>query len=260
MVGLLPADALRWRWAAASQIGTSHVKLGTRKQDSYSCFVADHESHPICAIASDGAGSAEFGGEGASLLCRTLTVALRTHFRAFENLPSDEALWEWVDRARDTIALAAHRQSAERRDFAATLVLLIANQEQGIVAHIGDGAVVGRDPDGTLQALSCPETGEYASTTYFVTDDPAPRLRLSRFTGTYDGYAVFTDGIEALALDLQEMTPHEPFFRPMFTPLDALPTIGKCKELSGALTNFLANGRICERTDDDKTLILISRR
>lgn len=260
MVGLSLVDEMRWRWVAASQIGTSHIKLGTRKQDAFACFVADGTAHPICAIVCDGAGSAEFGGEGASLVCRIISVALRSHFRTSTALPSDEIVWGWLDLARDTLALVAERQSAQRRAFASTLVLLIADDNQLLIAHIGDGAVVARERTGVWQALSCPENGEYASTTYFVTDDPAPRLRISRFDGDYDGYALFSDGIEGLALDLQAMTAHEPFFRTMLNPLDALEPPGKSKELSVALAGFLASPRVCDRTDDDKTLILISRR
>ena len=259
MVGQSLAEEVRWRWATASQIGTSHVKLGTRKQDAFACFIAGGATRPICAIVCDGAGSAELGGEGASLVCRTLSVALRSHFRTSLELPSDETVWGWLDLARDTLAIAAERQSAQRRAFASTLVLLVAGADELLIAHVGDGAVVARERTGTWQALSCPENGEYASTTYFVTDEPAPRLRISRFAGDYDAFALFSDGIEGLALDLQAMTPHEPFFRTMLNPLDALQPSGKSKELSAALTGFLASPRVCERTDDDKTLVLISR-
>ncbi len=44
----------------------------------------------------------------------------------------------------------------------------------------------------------------------------------------------------------------------MMTPLDQTPTAGKSLSLSAALADFLGSERVCERTDDDKSLILIS--
>jgi hypothetical protein len=223
------------------------------------CFCAG-EDGALCAIVCDGAGSAEHGGEGASIICRALADGTRRYFRQVTSLPDDDIIWSWVDTARDRIGMAAEKRGKTRRAFAATLVMLIATRHAVVTVHVGDGAVVARLSDQTWQTLSPPENGEYASMTYFVTDDPAPRLRISRFADTFTGFAVFSDGIEDLGLDHRTDAPHVPFFKNMLTPLDKAEGEGKSAQLSSALTAFLNGPRVCDKTDDDKTLLLISGR
>ncbi len=224
------------------------------------CFRASEEGRAICAIVCDGAGSAEYGGEGASLVCRTLAVSLRQHFRHMAVLPNDDDIWSWIDLARDRLSLAAETRAKPRRAFASTLVMLVATGESVLTVHVGDGAVVGRDRGELWQTLSVPENGEYASMTYFLTEDPGPQVRISRSTGAYTGFAVFSDGIENLVLDQRLNEPHAPFFRTMMQPLDSAIEEGRNVRLSAALAAFLSSPRVCEKTDDDKTLLLISSR
>ena len=183
------------------------------------CFLAG--DGVLCAIVCDGAGSADHGGEGASIVCRTFTQCLRQHFREHAELPGNDEIWSWIDTARDRLGIAADRLGKSRRAFASTLVMLVATNDDNIVAHIGDGAVVARRGD-AWETLSPPENGEYAAMTFFVTDDPAPRLRFSRFSGSYTGFAVFSDGIEHIALDQRIDAPHGPFFKSMLAPLDKM--------------------------------------
>jgi hypothetical protein len=180
--------------------------------------------------------------------------------RACDELPTDEDIWGWIDLARDRLAVAAERRATRRQAFASTLVLLAATEDSLLIVHVGDRAVVAREKGAAWDVLSWPENGEYASTTYFLTDDPAPKVRICRLAADFDAYAVFSDGIENLALDQKAMIPHEPFFRSMMTPLDAVADMGKSAGLSEALANFLNSKRVCERTDDDKSLILASAR
>ena len=200
------------------------------------------------------------GGEGASVVCRTLSAAIRNHFRRTTELPTDNDIWEWIDQARDRISFAAKSRDTEPRAFASTLVLLMAQTGVQLAVHIGDGAIVGRDEAGMWQTLSWPENGEYASTTYFVTDDPAPKTRISRYSYIMNGFAIFSDGIEDLALDLLANEPHAPFFNTMIAEIDKLVKNGRDVALSKALGSFLAGSRVCDKTDDDKSLILVSAR
>lgn len=224
------------------------------------CFGAGDDGRALCAIVCDGAGSAEYGGEGASVICHTMAVALRQYFKRNQELPGDDDIWSWVDTARDRISLAAEKRGKTPRAFAATLVMLLATKDAVLAGHVGDGAVVARAADQSWLTLSPPENGEYVSMTYFVTDDPSPRLRISRLADAYTGFAVFSDGIEHLALDYRTDAPHAPFFRSMLDPLDKDAGNGKSAKLSAALAAFLAGPRVCEKTDDDKTLLLISAR
>lgn len=244
-----------WRWAAASEVGTSHIQNGDRLQDAYAVSVMRGDS--IFAVVSDGAGSAEFGAFGAWLVCRTLKVLFRDWFRDNADLPSDELLADWIDEVRDRIAAVAESRDRKPRQFASTLAAVVSTPDETLTLHIGDSAVVGRRAE-DWDVLCWPENGEYASTTYFVTDDPEPRLSIARCAREHDAFALFSDGIGDLALSHQDQTASPQFFNPMLRPVDAAPGTGRLPELSAKLGTYLAGQAICERTDDDKTLILIS--
>lgn len=213
----------------------------------------------LCAIVCDGAGSAEHGGEGASVVAHTMSRRLREHAQDSLTLPEDDQIWSWVDEARDRLAIAAERRSTTPRSFASTMVMVVYARGEIVTAHVGDGAIVARS-DMEWTTLSPPESGPYAATTYFVTDDPAPRLRIGRHEGDWTGLALFSDGIENLVLDYQTDAPHAPFFNSMIAPIDAVSTPGKDAKLSAALAGFLRSPKVCDKTDDDKTLLLLSAR
>jgi hypothetical protein len=139
------------------------------------------------------------------------------------------------------------------------LATIVVTPNEVVTLHIGDSAIVGRK-GGEWDVLCWPENGEYASSTYFVTDDPEPRLNIIRHPIEHDAFALFSDGVGDLALSHMEQAAHPQFFNPMMRPVDAALGKGRLVELSDKLATYLAGPSVCERTDDDKTLILISGR
>lgn len=127
-----------------------------------------------------------------------------------------------------------------------------------MVMHVDDGAAVLR-VDGEWGVPSWPANGEYASTTYFITDEPAPQLRLTRVAARPDAIAIFSDGLERLALKFSEGRAFAPFFEGIFKPVWNSKALGQDIKLSTTLKAYLNNPVINERTDDDKSLILASR-
>jgi hypothetical protein len=69
--------------------------------------------------------------------------------------------------------------------------------------------------------------------------------------------ALLTDGLQMLALNYSEGRVHDPFFRPMFNLLRDSET---GETLEQPLIVFLDSKRVNDRTDDDKTLFLATRR
>ena len=244
-----------WRWASASVIGTSHIQNDGRLEDAYA--VSELDNGCIFAVVSDGAGSAKFGAFGAWLTCRFLTVKFREWMQENPELPSDECLAGWLDELRDRIFAIANRRGTVSRQFAATLAAILIAPDKTLTLHIGDSAVVGRK-NGKWDVLCWPENGEYASSTYFVTDDPGPRLNITRDQREHDAFALFSDGVGDLALSDLDQAAHPRFFDPMLRPVDTASGEGRLVELSVKLATYLASPLVCERTDDDKTLILIS--
>lgn len=252
---------MSWKWAAASARGTSHEKSGTRLQDAKFCFAPTPALSPFVAVVSDGAGSASFGGQGASLLCRSVSQHARRFFASSSSLPSTVELEDWVDSARDQITVVANRRQIPVREFAATMVLAIAGPNEVVIAHIGDGCVVVRDrATNEWLAPSWPQHGEYASTTFFITDTDL-RLRITREPISSTAVAMFTDGIERLVLDMSASRPFGQFFDSVIRPLDLSESgLGKDRTLSAQLKAYLSGSTINARTDDDKTLVLAARR
>ena len=111
----------------------------------------------------------------------------------------------------------------------------------------------------TFSVVFWPDSGEYTNSTYFITDESALNsLRINKVTTAINEIALFSDGLQHLALSYESKTPHSPFFEPMFAILrDKKDT--NCDYLDQQLTHFLKSDSINARTDDDKTLILATR-
>ncbi|PKA43202.1 protein phosphatase 2C domain-containing protein [Rhizobium sullae] len=248
-----------WRWAGARSIGTSHIKNNTPCQD-YACareFLTS-DSSVMVAIVSDGAGSASLAEFGSRTVCIAFLKACRQFLVRSSLAELDEdVVWDWIDAVREAINHKAKAANARPRDFAATLVAVLVGDRTSIVIHIGDGAaVIRRAETEEWEVPSWPYQGEYASTTSFVTDDPQPRLEVVVVEGQIAEFAVFSDGIERLVLDHVNKTAHGPFFNRMLAPLKVSSARSVDKELSNALRVYLDSPNVCERTDDDKSLIL----
>lgn len=174
-----------------------------------------------------------------------------------EAAPDDATLNDWIDELRDRISAAADRRNTSPRQFAATLAALLVSLSEILALHIGDSAIVGRRAL-EWDAICWPENGEYASTTFFLTDDPVPRLNIVRQERQHDAFALFSDGVGEIGLSISTGRAHPGFFDPMMRPVDSASGAGKLPELSRKLQNYLAGPSVCERTDDDKTLVLLS--
>jgi hypothetical protein len=245
-----------WRWAAASAIGTGHISAGTRLQDAYAVEALNEDA--VFAIVCDGAGSAQCGAEGAWVVCRHFKVRFRDWFKGQSAMPSNEILHGWLDEVRYTLEQAATVRNLTQRDFACTLMLLAASGEEFVAMQIGDSSLVGQT--GSQWDVICwPQNGEYASSTYFVTDDPEPRPEIVRASNGYSAFALFSDGVGDLALSHLDQAAHEKFFNPMMRPVERIAVGGRLVELSGQLKQYLASEKVNAKTDDDKTLILLSR-
>ncbi|KQN01454.1 PP2C family serine/threonine-protein phosphatase [Sphingomonas sp. Leaf25] len=247
-----------WTWAAASRRGTAHVTTGDGLQDAYRVLTV---AGFIIAIACDGAGSTRYGRLGAVIATRVLSRRAAKWVGRHRRLPSPVMMEMWVAEVRLAIFVHADRRGCAMGAFAATLVLAISNGISTLTAHVGDGAVVAQCAGfNEIIALSWPESGQYASTTFFLTDD-AVRLRIGIVTDiAVDRVAVLTDGLERLALDFAGKAAHAPFFRSIFGPVASSICVGRNQRLSAQLADFLSSDSVNARTDDDKTLVVAALR
>lgn len=247
-----------WKFAAASVIGTSHQKSPEGVcQDSHAAAYLEGASAFI-GIVSDGAGSAPHAHIGSRLTC---DIILHEAAAADPRALFTEA-WarDTVEKLRHVIAEEAYRAELSPRDFACTMLVAIISNKQSSFWQVGDGAICVREAES--EEYGCvfwPEKGDYANVTFFVTD---LRAQEETYVACHEKeiveVALFSDGIERLALDFVTREAHTGFFSGLFPHLRNLPE-GHSPELAKQIEDFLGSERVNERTDDDKTLILASR-
>jgi len=103
---------------------------------------------------------------------------------------------------------------------------------------------------------SWPYHGEYEAMTSFVTDDPPLKLTVSQLPIRIDRFALFSDGIERLVLDFTQKNAYATFFDRVTKPLESSITGGFDCQLANSLQSYLSGESVCNRTDDDKSLII----
>jgi hypothetical protein len=248
-----------WKILAGSAVGTSHERLGESCQDYAQATIAEATPRVLVAACADGAGSASHAGLGARIACRGLIRAAAERLRdglAVSQIDSRQML-RWHAQVRGCLSLEASLLNRDVRDFACTLLTAIVGEEGAVFSQIGDGAIVYRQ-GGDFKTAFWPQTGEYANTTFFLTgQDFEERLAFRAITQRIDEIALLTDGLQPLALHYSSHSVHAPFFEPMFEQLQRAPDT---QALEAPLADFLQSKPVNDRIDDDKTLVLATRR
>ena len=266
----------RWRTIAASVAGTAHTRTGEPCADASVVRVLKGRTGGslLVAVAADGAGSSPRAREGARLACQAIVDETRRWVdrppRRARGGPSGgkkphdlrsfarEDVARFVEQARGRLVAAARREAQDERDFSCTLLVALVDEHAAVFFQIGDGAIVYQAEDGRYVPALWPQSGEYANCTWFVTDpDAARRVQAARARGVHE-VALFTDGLQGLALHFVSRAAHGPFFAPMFARLRGAGAM-RPRGLSSELRLFLDSPAVNQRTDDDKTLVLATR-
>jgi len=171
-------------------------------------------------------------------------------------LVGDPSIWPPAIRgafeaARGSIVDHARRQGSAPADFATTLQVVLLGQTACCYGRVGDGAGVGR-VDGALVPLAPAPDNGYANETRFLTSaqsDPEVFFRADHVSDC----AVFTDGLQHLAMQLAQWKPHDPFFNPLF---DFVRTSADASSAEDSLNELLEDDRVDRRTDDDRALVI----
>jgi hypothetical protein len=250
-----------WRVVAASSLGASHLKTEAPCQDAHAWDLTQ-DNQTIVLVAADGAGSASHSDTGSQLATSEILDSIRSFFDDGKDLSqvTREVANEWLRNAAERISERAKVDDLPVREYACTLLAAIVSSTHTCFIQVGDGAIVIRPRGDDWAYVFWPQHGEYINTTVFITDPAAvENFEFSCQAGFVDEVAAFTDGIEALVLHYATQTVHAPFFDQMFKPVRALEHSGFNEGMSAKLEAYLSSPLICDRTDDDKTLLLASR-
>ncbi|WP_309889744.1 PP2C family serine/threonine-protein phosphatase [Archangium sp.] len=247
-----------WRLLQQSLEGTSHRRSATPCQDSCAARVTSpgRESFLVVACA-DGAGSAGLSQEGSALACRRfLEVACEALAREGARAVSDpEVIRGWYRQVLQSLVEEAARREVLPRELACTLLTAVVGEHGAVFAQVGDGAIVVRQGEDYVP-IFWPQVGQYANSTWFLTSRDMQEVLEVRCGEPVDELALFTDGLQMLALHFASRSAHRPFFEPLFTTLRVA---SNPEELGGPLRAFLDSPAVNERTEDDKTLVLAIR-
>lgn len=249
-----------WKFINTSVIGSSHLHDNKPCQD-YNLVeeVYINKEKYLIALVSDGAGSAKKSEIGSKVTCQRMRSFIKTCLK-FKRPLNKEDVEIWVKSLRKILNKLAERKSLSLNDFACTIVGAILGKEQNIFFQIGDGAIViSSQTEAELEVVFWPKTGDYINTTYFVTERNAlSHLEVKIVNTPINTIALFSDGLQNLALSFAQQKVHTPFFKPMFEQLKKYPA-QKIRDLKNPLEYFLNSNSVNERTDDDKTLVLAVR-
>ncbi|MBC7526204.1 MAG: protein phosphatase 2C domain-containing protein [Chthonomonadaceae bacterium] len=248
-----------WKTVGVSVKGTGHIRAGLPCQDAHQVSVLPGER--LVAAVGDGAGSASRSEEGAMLAVSAAHIWLNSLPKNLSEMSEEklrETLTAPLNHALGALERQAEAEELPLREFATTLLIAFATPDYVAAAQIGDGAIVLRDANGDLHALTTPQNGEHANeTTFLVSAGALETAQVYLWRGEVTHLALFTDGLQHLALKLPEAIPHAPFFTPLLQFVSKADEIGEV-EAQSQLENFLRSPRITDRTDDDLTLVLAS--
>lgn len=252
-----------WRTACASVIGTSHVKTSSPCQDAGGCTVvrAVDGTEVLVAAVSDGAGTAPRSEAGSELAVSRFLNAFAEAAISDPQLQSidQEFAERWLEFVQEAIARLADTDGRPISDYACTILGAVISTHGASYLQIGDGAIiVATEEPGEYNWIFWPQHGEYANSTYFLTQDTASEALMFEPGPSVQQIAIFSDGIERLVLDMAARTVHSPAFRPIFHWLAGTAPDG-AQEAGQALASYLSSDHVNSRTDDDKTLVMATR-
>lgn len=216
-------------------------------------------------IVSDGLGSAAHSDVAAEIVCDVVMAGVFAHQeRNPDDPPIADQINGWMELAIAEMVARAMTLDVPSAEFACTLLLAAVCPAWSCFAQVGDGAIVfaTRDTSDEWQWVFWPEGGEeYINETACIRPGfPLPELKIKSGITDVDEIAVFSDGLQGMALHYASQTVHSPFFVPLFAPLRASTETGISTSLSQGLAGLLAQGEFDQRTDDDRTLVIATRR
>lgn len=247
-----------WRVVGASVQGESHRRKGQQCQDAHE--YRDVGGNVLVAAVADGAGSASCSEVGSALATRAAVAeAMR---QLHDALPSNDDQWRDLlnhsfHAARHDVVSQAMVLEVPAVELATTLLVAVVTPGRLAVAQIGDGAVVARREDDSYVAVTRPQGQEYINETTFLTSPTyLESMQYEVQAVGVTGLALFTDGLQMLALKMPQGLPHVAFFAPL---MHLLASATERDRAEAQLRSFLQSPRITQRADDDLTLVLAVR-
>ncbi len=183
--------------------GAKHKKLGLPCQDR--TYSLTQNGVTVIALA-DGAGNEKYthSADGAECVCDTAVDFFCNNFDKFYEEEDTENL-------KTVLKTVCQRALQKRADelgvddiikLSSTMLVCAVKDDKVIVCHIGDGVIGMTTPEGAM-VVSAPDNGEFASSTFFITNPYAEKkISISRFErGNATAFFMMSDGISEYVFD-----------------------------------------------------------
>lgn len=252
---------MMWSAIGCSVAGTSHTSGGKVCDDAirYTTTTDANGDDVLLCCISDGAGSALYAAAAAAYTVATAVDEL-TKIAAHPEAITEADLYAIAETIYAGLELQAQEQGVQANEYSCTMLGCLIAKNRAAFFQIGDGAIVRNDGSGFYTAVWWPHNGEYQNSTAFVIDDAGfSHLNVLLLDEAVGEVALFTDGLQMLALNMEGYSAHQPFFADLFRFLKLATDNEKVGILNRKLEEYLDSPKINERTDDDKTLFLATR-
>ncbi|WP_298450094.1 PP2C family serine/threonine-protein phosphatase [uncultured Marinobacter sp.] len=234
--------------AGASATGRSHLEKDAGCEDAWHVV---RRAEGVVACVCDGAGSASRSAEGANALAVAVAESLANRLTELHTHDISKTLVDAIVQTRDELA-----QLGSLPEFHATLCGIAITADQSLVFHLGDGLILGVNPDDWSDyVVSEPENGEFAETTYFFTlPQWQSHLRVFSAPKRYRTWFLMSDGCASFAAKSAPWRPTSNFLEPVH---DYLSGQANSEVRNQALLSTLQSPATDKITADDKTLVWV---
>lgn len=250
-----------WKVIGQSAVGSSHVLVDRPCEDAinYRIISLKNGDEVLVGFVSDGAGSAMYAAEASATAVR-IGVDLVNEMIDTRIIVNDRSVLILAENIFDNLKKQAEALGVPANEFSCTLLGFVIFPNKACFIQIGDGAIVRNDGSGHFTWIWWPHNGEYQNTTAFLIDDPNfSNLKTRVIEERIDEVAVFSDGLQMLALNYETESVHQPFFNDLMKWLRLAKEDEHIAILDKKLADYLNSDTINNRTDDDKTLLLATR-
>ena len=264
----LPAWTGAWQLSSASVRGSGHQTHDMPNQDSVH-VASDSEGKILCAVVSDGAGTAARSAEGSQLAARLIPAHMVQAAQAWQGQAAElTAVTGAFASAIEAVRQALPANGGPLHDFHCTMVAWLVMPGASFIAQIGDSIALStrfapadaQDDLDFFPAEECRvfegERGEYANETHFLTEpDWREHLRVTRVGDDVDAMLLMTDG--AMDVTMVRGRVFRGFLSNLMARLVATPDM---KARNDTIDGWLADRQTYSLTADDKTLFVAIRR
>lgn len=246
-----------WKTACLATQGSLHMKNEIECQD----VVASFNKNGMSVIAlADGAGSCMHSLEGATIAANAVCKYMANNFvKIFKDEEVLEIKQELLEDILHRLNKRAKRLKCDVKELSSTLMFVVIKDDtQCIVGHIGDGCVVSKDKEG-WRIVSSETKVDLVNETLFTTSPNVVSL-MKMYKGELRPgstcFAIMSDGTECSLIDKQD--PSDIKVAKAVAVMSNWMKSNSTQDVNNAFKNTLEN-KISKMTQDDCSIAFLTK-